>query len=159
MSSVSMSTEVVNKRFKKKLKSGIIYFGIGIVLIIIGIILWITAPWQGAIMGIKGIHEMVAIVLWFIAAIPFLNGVGLLVVSAVIKVRMENLKKRYKGVLITGCFFLGIGIVLILMGGAYTMTIWPFYFLMLSLAFFCVGGVLLFASSELKKRMNKIEKT
>ena len=72
------------ERFKRKLIAGIINFGIGIILIIIGSILWFTSPYR---------YFFAAIVLWLIGGILFIAGVGLLGHSASIKKRMEKLEE------------------------------------------------------------------
>ncbi|MHA2430001.1 MAG: hypothetical protein ACXACC_03095 [Promethearchaeota archaeon] len=83
MTSVSMSTEVVNKRFKKKLKSGIIYFGIGIVLIIIGLL------FQNILNKIHIFGFKFHYVLWVVGGILLLFGVWYLVDSIRIKKKMK----------------------------------------------------------------------
>ncbi|MFX1588168.1 MAG: hypothetical protein ACFFC1_08435 [Promethearchaeota archaeon] len=71
--------------YKRKLKFGIIYFGIGIVLIIIGVWKWIT--------GHHYLSSLLIIVAWVIDGIILLTGVGFLDHSVVIKKRMKKLEK------------------------------------------------------------------
>jgi len=78
---------------EKKYKSGISLTVIGIVLIILGSLIWINIP---KLYGISLMYfgEVVgACMLWVIGGILFITGAGLLIHSALIKEDMKKLEE------------------------------------------------------------------
>ena len=86
---VRMSTEDMNKRFKR---SGSIYFGIGIILIIIGLLFQNIQEKYFPMWG--NIGKIFSNLLWVIGGLLLLFGVWYLVNSIRIKKRMKKLEKN-----------------------------------------------------------------
>ena len=73
-------------RFKRKLIFGIIYFGIGIALILWGTFLWNTLPYWS-------FDRLWILLLWGLGGILFIAAVGLCLRSASLRKKMHRLKE------------------------------------------------------------------